>query len=162
MFALRQKSRRGLILLLVVVVAAAAGVWFAKPSDDPVCQGRPLSSWLEDLAAPPGSSTYENAAAAVRSIGTNAVPQLLRLLSTPHKARRDACVAFAHNRLRFRNVSWLPLSSDHWEMARHGFIVLGPSASNAVPALSALLDNSFSGWYASHSLSQMGPAALPA
>jgi hypothetical protein len=88
--------RKRVWIAIVVVCAAFAGIisWqVVKPSDEPVYKGRTLTSWLEDLANAhaqmvPSSTLTRSVLTlreaqvkeAMRQIGTNAIPTLLRML----------------------------------------------------------------------------------
>src|SRR6185436_2072587 len=75
------KWRRRLVWLLGMLIVAGAVLFLStKDSDEPSYEGRRLSEWLEDLAFFGPDST--NALAAVSAMGTNAVPFLIRNLSS--------------------------------------------------------------------------------
>ncbi len=131
-------SRQALTVLFFVALATTIGTLCAQ-SAEPRYQGRSLSKWLSTYRDA-GADTPEEkrASEAVRAIGTNAIPQLLRMLtSRDYQMQMDA---------------------------NNGFTILGPIAAPAVPALSALLKgtNELSMFTAAQSLGGIGAPALPA
>ncbi len=122
-----------LIGALVLTIATASA-----RSAEPKYQGRSLTMWLSAYRdAGVDTAEEKRAAEAVRGIGTNAIPYLLRMLTN-----RD-----------------LDLQMD----AQNGFIILGQIAAPAVPALAALLKgtNELSMFTAARSLGGIGAPALP-
>ena len=109
-------------LTLMTLAPHAAAQGKPAPSAEPVWDGRPLDSWIEDLAglAP---ITRSNAAFAITEIAIDvtgpaaapAVPALIEALKDPYAAVRYR-VAFALG-------------------------AIGPAASAAIPALTEALDD---------------------
>jgi hypothetical protein len=77
----------GLAALVGVVVLGVAAVWVWPPAE-PIYKGQPLHYWLRGYAPPTSASssnpapgpTREEADEAVRALGTNAIPDLLRMI----------------------------------------------------------------------------------
>src|SRR5690348_3835081 len=111
--------------LLLCILPALAGGAGAEPefADNPVHNGKPLSAWVDELLElrSPDRATQTDRAAvrAVRSIGTNAIPWLLRELTvTPD----------------------IGSGSLHQNRARFGFWALGEIGSPAIPSLLKQMD----------------------
>jgi hypothetical protein len=139
------KKRRVLWAVLLVAVVAAV-VWLLMPSPEPVYQGKRLSYWLAgydtgnyNLAHPKGPSPASLAEAdeAIRQIGTNACPILLRMLQQPNSSLTVRLFDLVQKQNFFKipfapaNLNWKALTA---------FGALGSRASNAVPGLVAIFE----------------------
>ena len=143
------KKQRVIRVAIIALLLAALGVlaWqMIRPGNpEPIYQGKPLSFWLEaydpgnhNLAHPngPAPPTYAQADAAIRHMGTSAIPILLQMLQRDSKFR-NAIVQF----LQKQHVVKIRYTPDYPNLkALNGFRALGPAASNAVPRLIALFD----------------------
>lgn len=133
------KLRSHLVLLALLATVLAGFIYSTFRSNEPHCDGQPLSFWLREIEASPDAGTirWQRAARAVRQMGTNAIPALLTMLQTPDsKWKADA-------------VDWLQetvdldltetLGSIRGRRAITGFRLLGPAAATtALPRLAAL------------------------
>ena len=129
----------GLILVGVVVL-----LWIVTPSreKEPVYQGKKLSEWLADFGPnryPPPAKTQEDTAA-IRAIGTNALPLLLKWIDADDGSVKGAICAWIDKH------SWFPVrplsAQSKAIMANAGFHILGRNqAAGAVPALSQIVRN---------------------
>jgi hypothetical protein len=150
-------------LLPIVLVFAFIGVsaWLlcgphhpepvgrGKPlTSEPLYKGKPLTSWLELYSLGPDrnfAEHFKQANEAVRSLGTNAIPTLLRMLRT---TGQDPVIAFERN-----------------HRGAMGLQALGQAAGSAVPAViqiyEARLSPSSERW-SSYALGAIGPAAKEA
>src|SRR5262245_65199958 len=73
------KRRVITVLALAAIVVAGIATIMSRPSE-PVYQGKPLSTWLEELRVSwPGAGSAK-ATEAVKVIGTNALPYLVSAL----------------------------------------------------------------------------------
>jgi hypothetical protein len=162
-------SRFFLIALLALIMAGLGLIVyiFHEPAE-PTYNGEPLSYWLAGYgynlsqangATPP---TRLEADQAVRQMGTNAFPGLLRMLrrhDSPFKAR----IGNLLHRQHYFNVRLLDPGQDY--EAFHAFCALASAASNAVPGLIHLY-NTDSSAYAQQAvpaiMCMIGPAARPA
>jgi HEAT repeat protein len=153
-------------VLLVAVVAAV--VWLSMPSPEPVYQGKRLSYWLAgydtgnyNVTHPKGPSppTAGQADEAIRQIGTNALPTLLRMLQLPNPTLTDRVLAVA----RKQHFIKIPFGSANLnKKAFFALMALGSQASNAVPQLIAIFEknpSSFPQTAAPAILGTIGPAA---
>lgn len=98
-----------------------------------------LTRWLElHASAKPGSHDEVESRAAIEAIGTNALPQLVGMVSGSDGRSQ--------------------------QLAGEGFQVLGPAAASAVPALARLLgaSNLVVMVFSANALGRIGVAALPA
>lgn len=150
----------GLLVLAAVVFAAAR-------STEPQYGGVSLSEWVSPVNLPPNETTHEPVVHALRQMGANAVPYLVRWMNyrtPPWKSGFYRAVNPILNRLR---PGWK--LDDRKEVARAkgailGLIVLGPQAEGAVKDLSNLLgDTNRSGpaVWAPEALASIGKPGLP-
>jgi hypothetical protein len=162
------KGSRTVIGLLWV---AAVGVllWNTSHSGEPKYEGKTLSHWLEaglldrSSANPPRilGPGWKRAEEAVRHLGTNAIPTLLRLLRAqdpppPMLEMLDRLRKQSLVRVRYR------YAMERNQKARFAFEILGTNAACAVPALIEIYDEGrspFSQVSAAEVLGDIGPAA---
>jgi hypothetical protein len=161
----------GCALIAVVTVL----IWPGEK--EPEYQGKRLSEWLDVYLPHFQSDLYRGmpelrgSAAAVRQIGTNAIPFLLKWVRYDRPAWRDRLIVAA-NRIQMPRdrkaavIGALEDSREHRaELARVGFYILGSEASSAVPALAEVMNRPASptaACNATYSLSYCGKDALPA
>lgn len=156
---MRSRFRIPLFFLPIAIVGVA--LWLFAPSPEPVCQGKPLGYWL---------AFYESggplqADAAVRQMGSNTTPVLIRLLQEPNPDLRDRVWAI----LQKCHLTKAQFAPDHLHNmdAYYAFLALGPLASNAVPRLISMLERDsslFSQQAIPRILGKIGPsseAAIP-
>jgi hypothetical protein len=130
-------------LYVILIVLATWAWWRSITTHEPTYRGKRLSAWLEVLdpgkARPKGTQADLEAQEAIRHIGTNAIPQLLRLVrarDTPLKlwliswGQKQHVVDF-HFRLAYQRSAAGYL----------GFEALGPLGRPAVPGLVDILTN---------------------
>jgi hypothetical protein len=127
---------RKLILSVVIAAFVAAIVAITWPKEEePVYHGKSLSQWMNIYCRPMHNEGDRlEAEEAVRQIGTNAIPWLLKWIGK-HPPAWSRAVGDSR-------VSWSPASRviSALQKRAFGFQILGPSASNAVPALANMLD----------------------
>jgi hypothetical protein len=162
----RAKALRWRLVPLVLFLAlpgVAAWLWFGShyrepvyrgspPTREPLYKGKPLTAWLELYSPRPERNHIEDfkqANEALTSIGTNAIPILLRMLRATNAdpvltAERNCQGAMGLQALGQSAESAVPAviqiyearispSSERWSSYALGAI--GPAAKQAIPAL---------------------------
>lgn len=142
------KRRCAILIVVSLGLVLAGSIWALPQPPEPAYRGQSLTYWLEHYFSPPANSSggisilIPNPAAveAIRQIGTNAIPTLLRMAEA-----HDSPLAWEQNR-----------------QATLGFRGLGAAASNAVPALIKIFEAKPSRWSqeeAANALAGIGPTA---
>ncbi len=141
--------RQGLILATAVtltgVLLLGAWAWAKSRPREVAFAGKPLRAWLVayyDTRFPGGdperTKINEEAALAVRTIGTNALPELLKMVTAT-----DSPLAVLAQKQRLVEISFRPAA--YWnDVGYEGFKILGPAAKDAVPALACTLEENLS------------------
>jgi hypothetical protein len=134
---------------------------------EPAYQGKVLTVWLRSydpsLAAGRGSLAWSAADDAVRNIGTNCIPILLRMLRERDSKLTLSLVALARKQ-RVIPIHFVSAEVHNVEASR-AFIVLGGTAKDAVPELMRAYEansSSESRNRIAESLGWIGPGAEPA
>jgi HEAT repeat protein len=138
------KPGRSLIATLTIaLLVMLAGALFYWPAREPVYGGKPLSYWLVQLEDSDRQVERHQAALAIRHIGTNAIPVLLRMLRANESPLKTELLAW---RRGWYNPFVIHFSSpaDNFVRAQAGFDELGPDAAIAVPELTKILDENLS------------------
>ncbi|MDB6063830.1 MAG: repeat-containing protein [Pedosphaera sp.] len=133
---MRKRSRIALALLLLAVIGGVA--WLTLRPNEPMYKGKRLSAWLEAYALATTESIQDlpsprEADEAVRHIGTNAIPLLLRRLRANDSRVTLRLVALA-GKQHFFKVKFRPAWLIRPEGVR-GFQALGADGKDAVPEL---------------------------
>ncbi len=130
---------RTILLLLILIVGVAGLLWAMLIPREPSYRGQSLSSWLS-RAAETGSVLSDEkepkvaeCRQAVRSIGTNAIPILLRILRARDSVLKRAAMDLLE-RQHYVNIS-IESIEEQKQKAAIGFYLLGDIATNAIPAL---------------------------
>ncbi len=131
--------RIAVVLLLLGLIGWAGRACFALR--EPEYQGQKLTAWLRLVELSTGSPRPETETAiqAVRAIGTNAVPTLLRMLAAEDPSWRVRTVNWFQEALNI-NLRGTLASTDR-ARAFLGFQILGRAGSPAIPELAARLTN---------------------
>ena len=157
------------ICLPVLVIVGGLVLLWAGGSNEPVYQGKALSVWLVEhfpgAYGPPFSRPQgpDKAEEAVRSLGTNALPTLVRMLRAkdpPSLVLNILKLASEQNWLK-TNYRYLSARLRH-DAADYGFQILGTNAAPAVPELIKICGDSrdpASQDYAARALGRVGPPA---
>lgn len=131
---------------MVIVAFIAVIVAIAWPEgEEPVYHGKNLSQWMNIYCRPMHQGDKLEAEEAVRQIGTNAIPWLLKWIGKHPPVWSRAVGDFrtswnpANRVINALQKRALQISQKRWDAA-FAFRILGPSASNAVPALANMLD----------------------
>jgi hypothetical protein len=139
------KMRNRILLAALVVVVIGGLAWVAWPEPpEPVYHGKKLSAWLEQDAfnylidykqPPPGyeaeaanrNRAREEAEVAIRHIGTNALPYLLKMVAVKDSALKEKLYTL----LSKQSVVPIHLrcARDYHWMAEAGFGALGSEAT---------------------------------
>ena len=128
------KRRRWLFALVVCVVVVVLALIVWPGEREPEYQGKKLSEWME-------SKDPDQRAVAVRQIGTNALPWLLRWIHCdvpPWKTKLRGIMAklpqVIQNSQPIRSLTWHE-EAKHSMLACIGFQILGRQAKPAIPEL---------------------------
>src|SRR4051794_20835988 len=138
--------RKQLVKALSAALLAAFVVWVIcqlHGTREPTYQGRPLSFWVSQQQRSwmlPNSPSRSEANHAICSIGTNALPFLLKWTSAKDSPLKKKLMAWAKKqsliKVRFH------ADEEYHAKADAGFAALGALAKPAVPALIELLNQS--------------------
>ncbi len=141
----RGRQRRIVIVLVVCVLVAIGAVpfWPGERQPEPKYNGKKLSDWLEicrQHAWP--DSDVSSAEDAVRSIGTNALPLLVKWMNYDEPAWQDKLFQSRYYRYVPKFVTYYMVKPiQQHRHAQIGFQILGPTAGPAAPDLARILDN---------------------
>jgi hypothetical protein len=156
------KRRNWLIFLAFAAIAVALFLVFAADSE-PEYEGRPLSEWLAQCDGT--VTSREKIRPAVRHIGTNAVPYLLKWISYETPSWRKTLYNKLPPPIRFKFQRWLQGKGGRQaECAIVGFMFLGTNAVTAIPQLEALMNDNtkaVSSVRAIFALGNIGEPAIP-
>lgn len=127
------RNQERIVLVIMIAIVIAGLVFYLSPSREPRYQGKSLSTWLR--AKPVWPEEDDLARIAVRNIGTNAIPTLLRMLRETNSPSTLKMIAFSQ-RFDLPLSTVLPkVAKDENHLAMRGFYWLGAEASNAAPEL---------------------------
>lgn len=159
--------RRVFYLITAVAVMGAIIVvagWPHFATKEPVVAGKPLSFWLDEYyKSHLDDPRKKRAEVVIRECGTNAIPQLLRMLKERDRpvAAKLAQYPIIFDSLHIRyKPAWVRNAE-----GEAGFEVLGDDARSVVPSLIHMYeqpDSPSSQMYVAASLGDIGQAALPA
>ncbi len=156
------------VVLAVLASAIALQVLQASRERQPVYGGKALTLWLRtyDPSSAFGrhSPEWNVADDAVRHMGTNCIPILLRMIRQKDFPAKLWLVAFAQKHGLAKRIHFVPASVRNLEASR-AFIALGDTAKDAVPALAKMCEENISAesrCAIEDALAWIGPAAKPA
>jgi hypothetical protein len=167
----RGNSKQGALLFSlaagVILAVLAYILCMPRTPPDPIYQGHHLSFWLRQELVSTNRLRFElssEASGAVRQIGTNALPLLLRRIEyrggVGDLSARETVGKFAIKVLPQRLVNRLLLPSGYNPReAALGFHALGESATPAIPDLVRMVNSENRGW-ALQALCYIGPASV--
>lgn len=140
-------KRKGILAAVFLAVAVLTVFWLRHGAarDEPRYQGQPLSFWVQQRV-PSNSNLYfavtlsDEGASAVRQIGTNALPTLVRWMIYPEDTLRGRLLLrLKDTRASAIAVRFLVPKSYQPGSAVLAFQALGPDAKGAIPALVQML-----------------------
>lgn len=123
-----------------MVLAAVGGIgWLLVSSHEaePVYQGRKLRAWLEDASEFTQTGAQRQAMDAIRTIGTNALPSLIRMMRSKDSPLKLAILKLA-GKQRLVELDF-ERASDLHILAAYGCSILRSKARPAIPVLVTLL-----------------------
>jgi HEAT repeat protein len=123
--------------LLIATVGFVSWLILSQPGE-PVYQGKPLSFWCAqeysgNLSPDSNMDLQTQAEIAIRTIGTNAIPTLLRWLRAKDSKFKLKLIQLVQKQHLVR-INWNVASARHMEAAM-GFYRLGPLGESALPDL---------------------------
>ncbi len=153
-----KQHRSPLAILLVIVAILAAVLWFTpRTRNEPVYRGRTLTQWLKQLddgeafgisssALPSRTPAQREAAEAIRDLGTEALPLLMKDIHATPASDSSRMKLYGRLNALVRRVSGLrpgfgevtQEDRTRWRAAQ-GLAALGPLAKPALPELKRLL-----------------------
>lgn len=155
-------GKRAYVVMAVLAVAlVGVSMWRAWQQREPVYKGRTLTSWLKDIAQYHREKTAVELEAkeAVRQIGTNAVPTLLRWLS----ARDSALEIRATSLIQRQHLIHVEYTSaaERNRLAMWGFEELRTNARSAVPELIQIANGANSSIARGYAIVSLGFVGAP-
>lgn len=134
-------SKRTVIPLCVLFLSFGLCIWLLTGSldNEPSFRGKKLSQWIREYRIGATPEARREAEDAVRTMGTNALPTLLRWIQ-----QRDSLVREKTFQLVRRlpgNKADLRRAIHNRGLAGYGFHILGSEASSATSVLTRLLEN---------------------
>lgn len=160
-----RRSLRRMLLAVATLLCLVGLRIFALPAREPVCQGKPLSAWLERFDEPFATTFLagfedvpQPAVDAVRSIGSNALPMLLELIQARDSRAKERLLDLLEKQsvVKFRVTP----ASVKQRRATLAFCGLGPMALPALPKLKKLLADEHTALPAAIAIAQVGPEGL--
>ena len=146
------------ILLALLAVGSTVFAADAVGPDEPVIEGERLSAWLEhyerSIPVPENGGAPKmraRAEAAVRKLGTNAIPWLLFELSAKEPTQGDELPTNFHSGEAIRR---------RWTAAT-AFGILGPSAKSVTTSVIPLLNDKQTSYTAATALGGLGVETIP-
>ena len=181
---MRKRVQAALAVLLVTIAGVIAWHLLRPQERQPVYQGKGLRAWLREYAGwDVGPEEWAQAKAraehAVRQIGTNAIPPLLRMVQKMESPRMARLIDWwdQHFANRNRLPAWIRHPAWYKNQARYlnmegeiGFKILGSDVQQAAPELISIYESTLSMDSVTsmnsriaviRSLINIGPAATP-
>jgi hypothetical protein len=126
-----------IITCLVVTMLLAAFTWPIMRPQQPTYQVKTFITWLDQYSNPTPTRSRDTAQTAIQSIGTNAIPILLKMIRTRDSALERTAIKL------LRKQSLIPLSwrteAECHTQACLGFRLLGLNAASAAADLTDLV-----------------------
>jgi len=155
---MKKQTRLIALAILVLAVALILFVLFRPAPPEPTHAGRPLRDWLVDFDQAPSTTNYTAACAAIRAMGTNALPALIRYLRLKDPLfNRQRVSLKAKFKMRFNpdgEYAWL------WHRrAATACGELGEAGAPAFPAMAEAMQETQAASDVGSALSRMLPAS---
>jgi hypothetical protein len=174
--------KRRLLFAALFLAVVGVVVWCLLPPPEPRYKGQPLSAWLLGYSWSSGSPSvaigatpkfgwanhsspwvgWNESDAAVRAIGTNAIPTLLRMLCA-HDTKTK--MAFIHLIQKQQLIGFIHTPAESLNFAAAmGFRQLGPQGVGAIPDLIKIYHRNISTWSrgaATTALYDLAPFGIP-
>ena len=116
-------TKRRILFAVLLVAIGAIVLWRGCSPRDPVYRGQPLSQWLKEYDPRVTVENKEEVDDAIRHVGTNAIPTLLKMLRSKDLPMEAAAVKQAERAV----LIWVSLAQERNIEAARGFEVLGAS-----------------------------------
>jgi hypothetical protein len=123
---------------IVFGVAFVMIVFFARTSEEPMHRGKPLSHWVAK-AYPPGGTEQALAELAIKAIGTNSIPLLIRYVNATNAKWKKKVHEIAGNYFAIK-YDYTHAEEFH-ARALQAFQILGKEGRSAIPPLIESFDN---------------------
>ena len=151
-------KRRILLLALAAVVAGLVLGWPRGPAE-PVHQGKSLTRWIRDANDIGIFEQTDETKAAMKAMGTNALPWLMAQLARPPSKWRAKFNHWSrqHKRWRFRFTG----DERRTALALGGLELLGPDITPALPELARHLDDPGRSVWVARVMAGAGAPAVP-
>jgi hypothetical protein len=129
----RLKTSRKIILALAVLVAVTTFPLGLR-DQEPMCQGKTLSEWLDRVQMASGGITVDDPAVkAIAAMGESVIPRLVRELQVNHAPAYSKAISWANRTLK------IGLRED-WERWLRATVCLGQLGARAAPAVPDLVN----------------------
>src|SRR5712692_3461380 len=154
-------KKRGFLLAVLAVALLGGLVWMLSRPAEPAYQGKPLSAWINEYNGRPGD-TNQAALVAIREMGTNAIPALLKII----KSDDPPFQRMMSELNRKQSMVHFPVR-EPWQRrwaASFALYAMGTSAKSAFAALTNLLfhpNARFNSSAPAIALAGMGSEGLP-
>src|ERR1043165_3334350 len=137
------RNRRIILLLLAVAVLVGVLVVVLPREREPEYGGKRLSEWVERYATPPHMRQTEEAADAIRHIGTNAIPYLLKWIKYDPPSWKNKLYKALNFTFERVNRDWMLQDEqrDRADRATMAFRALGSEAEGAIPELTRRMND---------------------
>ncbi len=155
------KRRRILVAALVLAtLGALACMLFLRPEPEPVYQGKRLSQWLKEGYHRGIGGGGREADDAVRAIGKDAIPTLLKMLRTKDSPFEKPLMWLAQHQSLVK-IRFDPMEAYDWRWrGSEGFRALGPEGKQALPEVIPMFQDPNTAGYAATAMSTMGPETV--
>jgi HEAT repeat protein len=153
-------KKRGILLAVLFVALLGGLIWMLSDPTEPVCQGKLLSVWLNEINTNGWPRTNDPAVAAFREMGANAIPALVNALRPGDPPFFQRLLLEVNRRQSLLQFPVRKTRDQRWA-ASSALYALGANAKPAYPALTNLLCHTNTVIYSAVALAGMGPEGLP-